>query len=273
MVIYPYSGTVALAQGQCDIKHDKSADVCVLRVSDGAESLPRHPAGGRGRFVLSASAAELVCMPIHLPPHADPGCAHAAVGTTRSGRVLVTVVWFRPEAADAACGWAAGKVAAARGRVEMHMAGRKSAAGGMHGAGQRANGAYLELGVGIMAGKGRGSVDVDGQRSVRPFSRNARQSDLLEGDLGVLMGAAGRVFVECFGPEPLRAEGSCVLGNAFQYPRTAAGCPEIRSHQVAIRCADWGGGAEPDRLTHGHVRRQGRSPRYTRPVHVVHRGK
>ena len=102
-----------------------------------------------------------------------------------------------------------------------------------------ASGKYVELGVGVMAGGGRGSLEVAGKGTTVPFPRHARESDLLEGELGEMMSDVSEVLHEAL-PETMKAHAAplgCPIAavNAYQYPSLRVGVPPLSSHQVVIR--------------------------------------
>ena len=110
---------------------------------------------------------------------------------------------------------------------------------------QVANGHYVELGVGVMCGRGRKSVQIDGEQpSAHVFSRRPEMSDQLEGPLSVVMEAVGEVADECYAGMLTKAAAARsvrdtrevgAMRGAYQYPRHSYKGSLIASHQVAVR--------------------------------------
>lgn len=213
-------------------------------------ALPHHPNPAHTRhsgdpsFVLPRSVSELVLDRMELPPGAAEMTIHVgeALAVGDSDDAFVRAVWFTPQAADAVTGRCTGShsrdVAALYSKWQAceHA---KRAPGGV----QPASGRYCELGVGVMPGFGRGSVDVGDGRSVPPFPRNPVESDAFEPLLSDVMSDVSAVLHHAL-PElmrtahvPLLSPPSCLadVEAAYQYPRLREGAGSLRSHQVVLR--------------------------------------
>ena len=59
---------------------------------------------------------------------------------------------------------------------------------------QPASGAYTELGIGVLAGKGRTSVSVGGQRCSVPYPRSPARTDAMEPALTAFMSDVSKVL-------------------------------------------------------------------------------
>ena len=144
--------------------------------------LPRHPSGQQRpeSKVLPEPVAEVVLDTLTLPEEAETsfvyvGQAYSQSGGARESEPFVRAVWFRSDAADLATGAAWGThEGATRDLYEGWCEARACVGGGGSSGGgvQGATGTHTELGVGVMPGKGRGSIVIDEERSCVPFMRN-----------------------------------------------------------------------------------------------------
>jgi hypothetical protein len=211
-------------------------------------NLPKHPAGhttpvGHPTFVLPRALSMHVLEPLELPTHPDPrvvyvGRAYSGGG---GGAAFLTVVWFTPSTADSVTGSADGTHAATT--LGLCAAWRDvsgSMARGGGGSTQGASGSYVELGMGVLPGTGRGSVELGGENSNIPFPRNAQLSDSMEPLLGEFMSDVSAVVHEVLPPRLMAAHApplACPqhMVHGYQYPTLRPGTPPLRSHQVVIR--------------------------------------
>ena len=129
--------------------------------------------------VISSNLTSLVLQPLELPKDADPsmvyvGQAHSSTSGVTESQPFVRAVWFQPSTADTISGRSNGSHMAAtkelcaawRGKVALVDGDAKLSST------QPASGAYTELGVGTMAGRGRTSVTFATGNSVLSFARN-----------------------------------------------------------------------------------------------------
>ena len=160
--------------------------MCVLSCGDGfASELPTHPTA-RGRFspILTHEAAGHVLTTIR-PQFSD---AQADIYVARGysaggGRPVVTAVWFRVDVAKPRTDLRR-VFARLRGRV---VANANNACGEK---GFVASGVYMGSGMGVLAGRGRHSIRINGTARSVPYFRSSISDD--EGLLAELMfGVAG----------------------------------------------------------------------------------
>jgi hypothetical protein len=216
------------------VKRNRGEGVLLLRCGDAMEPLQGHPScdhtgvGKENRAILTDGAADLVCTPLNMPTGNECVCAMDGVAADGGGRVVQTV-WFRPEQDDEECVLAHGTLDEALNQIRRCMSGQTDNQGGGGGGVQVADGRYLELGVGVMSGRGRHSVNVAGHEpSAHVFSRHPVLSDTMERSLSVVVQAVGELTDRCWGGA-LRAAAaerqvreSCevaALRQAYQYPR------------------------------------------------------
>ena len=136
---------------------------------------------------------------------------------------------------------------------------------GGHGT-QPASGQYVELGTGVLPGRGRNSILVDGKSRSIPFSRGPMgRSDDYEGALSVVCAAAALVATRVLQPNEacvMRMDsGPSNVVRAYQYPRQYKNLPCASSHQVALR-------RPADRSGLSHIERQRVCLRSVSDLHV-----
>ena len=222
-----------------------TADTCV--------PLPEHPCSShesnRGAVicrpvVMSEYVAELLLCPLDLPCHVQLGTVYC--GSAQAGahtRPFVHTVWFSPTFAVQT------GLYQTEDEFLFDIATMTSfAASCPHRAGgssvQDAQGDYMELGSGNMAGRGRGTVTAGGWSTIRPFSRHPRVSDTLEPVLSRVLtvgSTAAHAVLPASEVSAARAHMQSLesavpaLHHAYQYPARIAGRPMVSSHQVALR--------------------------------------
>ena len=208
-------------------------------------SLPTHPnpehkrPDGAPAYVLPQAVADLTLEELALPAQAAVDTIYVGSASTPGQDPFVHVVWYTPQTADEVTGRGLGSHAASTDAV--HEVWRRDVAvdHSRWDSTSPASGKYVELGVGVMAGGGRGSLEVAGKGTTVPFPRHARESDLLEGELGEMMSDVSEVLHEAL-PETMKAHAAplgCPIAavNAYQYPSLRVGVPPLSSHQVVIR--------------------------------------
>lgn len=213
--------------------------------------LPPHPnpaharSGGVPTCILPKFAAEMVTESLQLPCDANPSYIYVgeAFESETSEQPFLRAVWCVPELADKICENPSGTH---RGVThKLHQTWKGGMGEGVNGcsrsgATQTAAGLYTELGVGIMAGGGRCSVSIAGEKSNVPFSRSPDLSDKMEPLLSSFLSGVASVVNVAFGDEVCRSHtvpAGCPthIAASYQYPRLVKGTPPLMSHQVAIR--------------------------------------
>ena len=224
--------------GEAQVVYSRGEGVCVLSCGDGfASELPTHPTA-RGRFspILTHEAAGHVLTTIR-PQFSD---AQADIYVARGysaggGRPVVTAVWFRVDVA---------KPRTDLRRVFAHLRGRV-VANANNACGEKgfvASGVYMGSGMGVLAGRGRHSIRINGTARSVPYFRSSISDD--EGLLAELMfgvaGVVGRVD-----PTMVCREHELLIQRGHQYPRQLFhGDSFIKSHHVVTRAC--GGPNDPE---------------------------
>ena len=239
-----------MPQNGCRLIHRGCENAAVVRDDAGMLfSLPGHPnprhltrdfASPR---VLTESAADVVLVEMRLPEGARRDTIYVKQAHVEGqDSPFVTAIWFTPEAADRATDVAAGEAERQLRRLLREWRGGAAGAGvGGADAKLRASGLYTELGLGVLPGKGRTSVCVDGKQCNTPFARAPERSTALEPYLSRVMANASAVASLVLDQEWLRgqwaARDGCAadVARAYQFPAVRPGLPMLSSHQVAMR--------------------------------------
>lgn len=227
-------------QGETKIVYCKGEGVCVMSCGNGfACELPQHPRA-RGRFspILTEEHAGHVLTEL-VRPSCDPGANVYVTRGFASGKRIVTAVWFKVDVTRPQVDMAQ-VFERLRARVVRHAQDR---CGEGRDRGFVASGVYLESGLGVLAGKGRGSVTIGGRAHCVPYYRCGDLDDAGEDLLVELMGGLAGV-VECVDERMVRREHRQMLERGHQYPRQRLpGAAFIKCHQVAVRAC--GGPNDP----------------------------
>ena len=216
------------------------------------ELLPNHPveshtkSTGERPSALPSAAAELVLEPMRLPEDADPCLVYVAeafcLDDDRAAGPFARAVWFTPSVADELSGRPPGSHLQDTHAVHEKWASCVKPNQRTGGAGvQSAGGAYTELGVGVLPGQTRGSMQFsNGTSSTIPFPRNPHASDEMEPVLSDFMSDVS-VVLHTVLPESVMSEHApphnCphIASAMHQYPSLRDGTPPLRCHQVVVR--------------------------------------
>ena len=208
--------------------------------------LPPHPnlkmvdSHGRRTRVLTTAACDVTTELMSLPEHPDPLCVYHGRGACLDVEdPFVRTVWFSNHGEHMS--EYVRNVAELEGKWRQETLRSAGVGGGGRGT-QPASGVYRELGTGVLPGKGRKGVSVNGRSHFMPFSRNAEMSDVLEAGLAEVCAVAAQKALEVL-PVHERDlvccdDGPAEMVGAYQYPRQLTGRPCVCSHQVVIRGAD-----------------------------------
>ena len=115
--------------------------------------------------------------------------------------------------------------------------------------GQPAAGKYVPLGVGVLTGSGRESLEIGDGRSVLPFPRNPVESEALEEMLSEFISDVSAVVNHVL-PDHVVAshaplsKSARLVEDAYQYPKLRDDAGYFRSHQVVIRGPRSAGGVD-----------------------------
>ena len=192
----------------------------------------------RRTLVLDSDQADLCTETVELDPCADIGVIHHTSCVSQGDEEpFARVIWFWNGGERSAYSRDVSELEETSKRVWQLMGGASSSIGA--GSTQAASGMYVELGTGVLAGRGRESVVGESERCQLPFSRNPRASDELEGVLSRVCSVAATRARSCMS-DTLRDlitvdEGPTDLVAAYQYPRPISGVPMIYSNQVVVR--------------------------------------
>ena len=226
------------AGGAAEIIYSKGEGVCALSCGDGFVSvLPTHPkASGRFSPILTHDVAGHVLTKIEPPFREAEADIYVARGHGAGGdSPVVTVLWFRVDVA---------KPRTDLRRVFARLRGR-AIANASDACGEKgfvASGVYMESGLGVLAGRGRHSVEIKGKTRSLPYMRSCISDD--EGLLAELMCGVAHVVGRA-DPAMVRGEHEVLIQRGHQYPRQLLhGDNFIKSHQVAIRAC--GGPNDPE---------------------------
>ena len=252
-------------------------------VTDATEAVPEHPDGVEGTQALDDRGALCCTEQVMLEDDADPTKVYVKnIGLEGESKEFVHVVYFTGDTADEAMaehGHVGGRLVGGDGIVQ-HMKGlsgqfksycrnnSEAVSSSSNGATQAAKGAYLELGIGAMAGRTRTSVSFPQERAGKPslrsnvpFKKAPRDfSDQVEDILGRIVASASivarmglptevweAVRMRDFARDTLTREDDMPsslterFNRAYQYPcppvypRTYDADLMVSSHQVALR--------------------------------------
>ena len=225
---------------EATIIYRKGEGVCTLSCGDGfLARLPSHPrAGGRFSPILPDDVAGHVLTKLE-PQLGDVDAdVHVARGYVRGSKEpIVTAVWFKADLTQPATDMK---------RIFARIRGRATAQAskGEQSSKERvyvSSGVYMESGLGILAGRGRRTVTIDGKARSVPFHRSSHSDD--EGLLSELMSGVAKV-IQRVDAKMVSHEHKLMIERGHQYPRQHLhGDAFIRCHQVVIRC--WGGPDDP----------------------------
>jgi hypothetical protein len=224
--------------------------VCLHREDNRVEvmqPLPTHPnpehvspTSDNPSFVLPSSVAELVLERLELPANADKTIVHVgeAFGVGEGCDAMVRAIWFTPLAVDTLTNNSPGtheQTLDALYDAWVDMTEKKGSRGA-----QPASGRYVPLGVGVLTGSGRESLEVGDGRSVLPFPRNPVESDAFEPLLSDFISDVSEIMNLVLPGKVLKAQtplssNASQVENAYQYPKLRNGAGFFRSHQVVIR--------------------------------------
>ena len=221
--------------------------------------LEEHPCkmGDKTRCILTQTDSELTLKEVSVPVDARRDLVHArTIWNSTERDVLVRAVWLAPELLDEHEGVQRGttrcRVATVKRWVSEEPSDHISASTA------DANGIFVTLGNGILPGKGRTSVSLNGARCNIPFSRcNPARSDAMEPLLSELCSSIGSCIEGAFEDEEGKSSESGVRSEfqrwlhpsedgvavqeeldwrgACQYPRAPVNGVTLPSHQVVVR--------------------------------------
>ena len=216
--------------------YHKKEGVCSIDFGDGfAVPLPDHPNKTKDsrRPILTNDVADHVLTKIEPDVSCGVKYVHMAQGWSE-GRLVVTALWFHVSTVQQ-CSHVDVENVVARIRAkavhvykeqDIHVGGVST---------QTANGVYLESGVGVMAGKGRGTISLGSNSYCTPFCRRAVSED--EALLSELMYAVSTV-VRAVAPDLVSHSHASQLHLGLQYPRQRlCGEPFLHSHQTVVRAS------------------------------------
>ena len=224
--------------GAAEIIYSKGEGVCAISCGDGfVTELPTHPkASGRFSPILTDDVAGHVLTKMEPPVEEADADIYVARGHQRGDdKPVVTVVWFRADVTSPHIDLRR-VFARLRGRVIAHAndaCGEKAFV---------ASGVYMESGLGVLAGRGRHSITINGKARSVPYVRSCISED--EGLLAELMCGVAKI-VRHVDPTMVRREHELLIERGHQYPRQLFhGDNFIKSHQVVIRAC--GGPNDPE---------------------------
>jgi hypothetical protein len=221
--------------------HKEHGEVEVL------QPLPEHPnpkhlkaCSDDTAFVLPSGVAELVLEKLELPTDADPCVIHVAEAFAIGGgsEPFVRVVWFTSHAVATATRRSSSQHEQNVSELYESWVAMKERNVGI--SGQPAAGKYVPLGVGVLTGSGRESLEIGDGRSVLPFPRNPVESDAFEDMLSDFISDVSAVVNHVLpyhvvaSHAPL-AKDARMVENAYQYPRLREDAGYFRSHQLVMR--------------------------------------
>ena len=226
------------AGGAAEIVYSCREGVCALSCGDGFVSeLPTHPKA-RGRFspILTHDVAGHVLTTIDPPFREAEADIYVARGyAAGEEKPVVMAVWFRVDVARPRTDLRR-VFARLRGRAIAHASdacGEKAFV---------ASGVYMESGMGVLAGRGRHSMRINGKARSAPYFRAGISDD--EELLAELMCGVASVVGRA-DPTMVSREHELLIQRGHQYPRQLLhGDNFIKSHQVVIRAC--GGPNEPE---------------------------
>ena len=204
-------------------------------------SHPGHAsAGSIGNPVLSRDQADLVLDHLALPDLSDDTMMHGARIGLEDGKPVARVAWVQPAVVDKMNDLPGGTTKERVGKLRAWAAAQEGDRNTT--TIQPASGQYISLGNGILPGKGRQSVLLNGRPSNVPFSRApASRSDEVEPILSSLNSTMA-VCVAALFPDMVTW---CVADGAeddqhrwtqvCQYPRPTSGGLTFPSQQVVVR--------------------------------------
>ena len=192
--------------------------------------------------MLSRFAAELVLQPLGLPTTADPDAIYHRSASNGGVGVnpYVHLLWFRPSRVrcDPRFSDALRDLAV---QCERMVSCENASTGPSE---QAHTGGYLELGTGVMPGRGRECLVVGDRQYHLPFSRSPELSGQIDGLLSCVLSTATAIAHRAL-PRRLVHEQEAVsarrrrlapqMAAACQYPRRRSGWPLNSSHQVVLR--------------------------------------
>ena len=232
------------------LRFSKSEMVGVVTTGDGfASPVAHHPnplmvdSRGRRTLALNGAQADMVTELVALPGDADPRRLYGTwvVAEGEEGRPFVRIVWFANGGDDSTYVDAVSELESKWERATRVVPERRGGTGPFARGGdtQPASGVYTELGTGVMPGRGRDSVSIQGEACFLPYSRNAALSDELEDALARVCAEAADRACECL-PEDVSEllrphAGPAPLVSAYQYPHSISGRSMPSSHQVVLR--------------------------------------
>ena len=243
---------VTVSEGEVRLHRSGNGEGAICAGTETLAHLARHPhahhqtsADAVGNVVLLRSEADLVLDKVALEQDADPECIHAHEILSRDGSYLARVVWFKAPVADRVAGLRRGTFRDMS--EQLRRWAERQQTDQVATAIQPASGVYISVGNGILPGRSRANIAIDGEGTNIPFSRAPVQRTAeIEEDLGALNTAATECLLAAF-PD---MDEWCVSTRAThddcsecddwlqvcQYPAAQTGGGRtFPSHQVVIR--------------------------------------
>jgi hypothetical protein len=201
-----------------------------------------HPSRDENTSRAMLTSAQAECVLDVCPVPADDDVIRGTTVYSSVGAPMAHVVWFKPRVGDAAHMAPEGTTSRVVEDLKLWVAAQCSDSQGT--TTQQASGIYVTVGNGILPGRDRHSVVIEGESTNLPFSRaNPSRSDEVEPLLATLNGIVTDCLVAAHpgmsswvvsGTQTSTDEDS-QWTRTCQYPRPPAGGQTIPSHQVAIR--------------------------------------